>query len=109
MPELRDVIPPALDGDERLMWNRAVAVAGDDRRTPVERALAFDVVQLLERVSETRAVLNPPMSPDSVGPLSGEEALHLDRSRPAAIRAARVHRGCRTLRQQHRPTLGGVS
>lgn len=69
-----DVTPAALAGDELLMWTRAVNVARDGRCTVAERALAFDVIQLLERVSATRAVINPPLSPDNFGNWPAREA-----------------------------------
>jgi hypothetical protein len=42
---------------ERKMWMRAASIAQDERRSPIEVALALDVTALLVKIGHGRAVL----------------------------------------------------
>ncbi len=56
-----------LDEHEQAMWGRAASVAQDERRTPVEAALALDVTQLLQKIAHARRLLAMPMPPNQPG------------------------------------------
>lgn len=66
-----EVVYALLTAPERAMWTRAASVAQDERRTPVEIALALDVTALLSRNALVRHVMAGPVVP-SICPLPSE-------------------------------------